>query len=146
MSILPGPCVESTVECWNCEGKVFYFHAYGHEGLCWTCEKLIKDLLDKFDSVGEHGENVLTNESRQTDVMAIEVNCEKILTPLQRFEHGLHPWSSFLIMPLFALANAGVTLKGMDLGAALTSSVSIGIIAGLFLGKQLGICFRLAGC
>jgi len=42
-------------------------------------------------------------------------------------------------MPLFALANAGVTLKGMDLGAALTSSVSIGIIAGLFLGKQLGI-------
>jgi len=98
-----------------------------------------KDLLDKFDSVGEHGENVLTNESRQTDVMAIEANCEKILTPLQRFEHGLHPWSSFLIMPLFALANAGVTLKGMDLGAALTSSVSIGIIAGLFLGKQLGI-------
>ncbi len=99
----------------------------------------IKDLLDKFDSVGEHGENVLTNESRQTNVMAIEANCEKILTPLQRFEHGLHPWSSFLIMPLFALANAGVTLKGMDLGAALTSSVSIGIIAGLFLGKQLGI-------
>ena len=42
-------------------------------------------------------------------------------------------------MPLFALANAGVTLKGMDLGAALASSVSIGIIAGLFIGKQLGI-------
>ena len=71
--------------------------------------------------------------------MAIEENCKKILTPLQRFEHGLHPWSSFIIMPVFALANAGVTLKGMDLGAALTSSVSIGIIAGLFLGKQFGI-------
>jgi NhaA family Na+:H+ antiporter len=46
--------------------------------------------------------------------MAIEECCEKILTPLQRFEHGLHPWSSFVIMPLFALANAGVTLTGMD--------------------------------
>ena len=98
-----------------------------------------KDLLDKFNSAGEHGENVLTNENRQTDVMAIEENCKKILTPLQRFEHGLHPWSSFLIIPLFALANAGVTLTGMDLGAALTSSVSVGIIAGLFLGKQFGI-------
>ncbi len=54
-----------------------------------------KDLLDKFDSVGEHGENVLTNESRQTDVMAIDANCEKILTPLQRFEHGLHPGAHF---------------------------------------------------
>lgn len=97
------------------------------------------ELLDKFEKAGEHGENVLSNETRQTDVMAIEENCKKILTPLQRFEHGLHPWSSFIIMPVFALANAGVTLKGMDLGAALTSSVSIGIIAGLFLGKQFGI-------
>jgi NhaA family Na+:H+ antiporter len=101
--------------------------------------KNTKDLLDKFEKAGEHGENVLTNETRQADVMAIEECCEKILTPLQRFEHGLHPWSSFVIMPLFALANAGVTFKGMDLGAALASPVSIGIIAGLFLGKQFGI-------
>ncbi len=98
-----------------------------------------ENLLDKFEKAGEHGENVLTNENRQSAVRGIEVNCERISTPLRRFEYGLHPWSSFLIMPLFALANAGVTLKGMDLGAALISPVSIGIIAGLFLGKQLGI-------
>jgi NhaA family Na+:H+ antiporter len=96
-------------------------------------------LLDKFENAGEHGENVLTNENRQVAVRAIELNCERISTPLRRFEHGLHPFSSFLIMPLFALANAGVTLKGMDLGEALVSPVSIGIIAGLFLGKQFGI-------
>jgi NhaA family Na+:H+ antiporter len=101
--------------------------------------KNTEDLLDKFENAGEHGENVLTNEERQAAVRAIESNCERISTPLRRFEHGLHPWSSFLIMPLFALANAGVTLKGMDLGAALASPVSIGIIAGLFLGKQFGI-------
>lgn len=98
-----------------------------------------KDLLNKFDETGEHGENVLSNEGRQTDVMAIEESCKKILTPLQRFEHGLHPWVSFFIIPLFALANAGVTLAGMDVIGALTSPVSIGIIVGLFIGKQVGI-------
>jgi NhaA family Na+:H+ antiporter len=98
-----------------------------------------RELLNKFDETGEHGENVLTNEGRQTDVMAIEENCKKILTPLQRFEHGLHPWVSYLIIPLFALANAGVTFAGMDVIGAITSPVSLGIIVGLFIGKQVGI-------
>jgi len=98
-----------------------------------------RELLKKFDETGEHGENVLSHEGRQTDVMAIEENCKKILTPLQRFEHGLHPWVSYLIIPLFALANAGVTFAGMDIYNALTSSVSLGIIVGLFVGKQIGI-------
>jgi NhaA family Na+:H+ antiporter len=98
-----------------------------------------RGLLNKFDESGEHGENVLSNEGRQTNVMAIEKNCEKILTPLQRFEHGLHPWVSYLIIPLFALANAGVTFAGMDVIGAITSPVSLGIIVGLFVGKQLGI-------
>jgi NhaA family Na+:H+ antiporter len=98
-----------------------------------------RGLLNKFDETGEHGENVLTNEGRQTDVMAIEQNCKKILTPLQKFEHGLHPWVSYLIIPLFALANAGVTFAGMDVIGAITSQVSLGIIVGLFVGKQVGI-------
>ena len=98
-----------------------------------------KELIQNFDSIGEHGENVLLNEDRQTSVMAIEESCEKILTPLQRFEHGLHPWVSFFIIPLFALANAGVTLAGLDIVEAITSPISIGIIVGLFIGKQLGI-------
>ncbi|UCH64876.1 MAG: Na+/H+ antiporter NhaA [Ignavibacterium sp.] len=98
-----------------------------------------RELLNKFDETGEHGENVLTNEGRQTDVMAIEENCKKILTPLQRFEHGLHPWVSYFIIPLFALANAGVTFTGMDFIGAITSPVSSGIIVGLFVGKQIGI-------
>jgi NhaA family Na+:H+ antiporter len=71
--------------------------------------------------------------------MAIENSCEKVLTPLQRFEHGLHPWVAFFIIPVFALANAGVTLAGLDVLAALFSPVSLGIIVGLFIGKQLGI-------
>jgi len=99
----------------------------------------VKDLINKFDSTGDHGQNVLSNQERQTDVMAIEESCQKVLTPLQRFEHGLHPWVAFFIIPVFALANAGVTLAGLDILAALFSPVSLGIIIGLFIGKQFGI-------
>ena len=97
-----------------------------------------ENLLKDFDNAGEHGEDVLTNSQRLSIVDQIENNCEKILTPLQRFEHGLHPWVSFFIMPVFALANAGVAVSD-ELGSALTHPVSIGIILGLFLGKQIGI-------
>jgi NhaA family Na+:H+ antiporter len=99
----------------------------------------VKYLINKFESTGEHGPNVLSNAERQTSVMAIEESCEKVLTPLQRFEYGLHPWVAFFIIPLFALANAGVTLAGLDILAALFSPVSLGIIVGLFIGKQIGI-------
>ncbi|WP_337872423.1 Na+/H+ antiporter NhaA [Ignavibacterium sp.] len=97
-----------------------------------------RELLDEFDVSGEHGNNVLTNEKRLTLVQSIESNCEKILTPLQRFEHLLHPWVAFLIMPVFALANAGVSI-GSGFTEALFNPISLGIILGLFLGKQLGI-------
>ncbi len=98
----------------------------------------INSLVKDFDKAGEHGDNVLTNEERLSIVDQIEINCEKILTPLQRFEHGLHPWVSFFIMPVFALANAGVTI-GAGITSALTNPVSLGIILGLFLGKQIGV-------
>ena len=97
-----------------------------------------ESLLKDFDNTGEHGDNVLTNSDRLSIIDQIENNCEKILTPLQRFEHGLHPWVSFFIMPVFALANAGVTI-GSGLTSAITHPVSIGIILGLFIGKQIGI-------
>ena len=95
-------------------------------------------LLKDFDNAGEHGDNVLTNSERLIIVDQIENNCEKILTPLQRFEHDLHPWVSFFIMPVFALANAGVTI-GDGLIPALTNPISLGIVLGLFIGKQIGI-------
>lgn len=59
-------------------------------------------------------------------------------SPLYRLEHGLHPWVAFGIMPLFALANAGVVLSSDALGD-LTSRVSLGIIVGLVVGKPIGI-------
>jgi NhaA family Na+:H+ antiporter len=60
-----------------------------------------------------------------------------------QIEHGLHPWIAFFVLPLFAFANAGVGLTGATIDELVTP-VSIGIIGGLFIGKQLGIfvaCF-----
>ncbi|HEX8192255.1 MAG TPA: Na+/H+ antiporter NhaA [Allosphingosinicella sp.] len=59
-------------------------------------------------------------------------------SPLHRLEHALAPWVAFLIVPLFGFANAGVSLAGMGLGD-LFAPLPLGIAAGLFLGKQLGI-------
>ncbi len=59
-------------------------------------------------------------------------------TPLHRLEHGLHPWVTFLVVPVFGLANAGVALGGVTF-AALMAPLPLGIAAGLFLGKQIGV-------
>lgn len=57
----------------------------------------------------------------------------------ERLESALHPWSAYVILPIFALANAGIDLRGGVLGDALGASVTMGVIAGLVLGKSVGI-------
>lgn len=59
--------------------------------------------------------------------------------PLARAEAAMHPWTSFLIVPVFALANAGVPLSGESLREATTSAVTLGVVLGLVLGKTVGI-------
>lgn len=59
-------------------------------------------------------------------------------SPAKQLEHVLHPWVAYLILPLFAFANAGVSLQGVTI-EGLTSLLPLGIIAGLFIGKPLGI-------
>jgi Na+:H+ antiporter, NhaA family len=58
--------------------------------------------------------------------------------PLRQLEHTLHPWVAFGIMPVFAFANAGVSLEGMSL-FTLFEPIPVGVALGLFLGKQLGV-------
>jgi NhaA family Na+:H+ antiporter len=61
------------------------------------------------------------------------------VSPAERLAHVLHPWSSFLVVPIFALANAGVVIKADSFDAAGATAVSFGIVLGLVVGKTLGI-------
>jgi NhaA family Na+:H+ antiporter len=71
-------------------------------------------------------------------IHTLEQKAELADSPLHRIEHGLQPWCSFLVMPLFALANAGVDVTH-NLAGALTHPVGIGVLVGLFFGKPAGI-------
>jgi NhaA family Na+:H+ antiporter len=61
------------------------------------------------------------------------------VAPLNRLERALHNWSSFAIVPIFALANAGVRLVGTDIGGSLTSNLAMGVAFGLVFGKTIGV-------
>ncbi|CQD33977.1 Na+/H+ antiporter NhaA [Yersinia mollaretii] len=68
----------------------------------------------------------------------IPLHTQNKRSPSESLEHGLHPWVAYLILPLFAFANAGVSLQGVSL-SGLTSLLPMGIASGLFIGKPLGI-------
>ena len=95
-------------------------------------------LMDEFDRVGVEGEDVLTSHDQQAVIQAMENACDAAQAPLQRIEHELQPWVAFGIIPLFALANAGVHLPA-DFVGALGHPVTLGVILGLVLGKPIGI-------
>jgi Na+:H+ antiporter, NhaA family len=93
--------------------------------------------LNGFAAAGVAGANVLTSKTHQEALLALEEAAEAAQAPLQKLEDKLHGTVAFGIMPLFALANAGVPLSG---GAqALGNPVGLGVILGLVIGKPLGI-------
>lgn len=68
-----------------------------------------------------------------------QVSVASAISPNERLQYRLHPWTSFAVVPLFALANAGISLDAKLLGAAVTSPVTLGILFGYVVGKPLGI-------
>jgi NhaA family Na+:H+ antiporter len=64
---------------------------------------------------------------------------KEAVPPLTRVEHLLLPWSSFVVLPTFALANAGVQITAGAISAALGSAVALGIVLGLVIGKPMGV-------
>ena len=94
-------------------------------------------LIDEFDRVEKGAESVVTNRGQQEALHAMDQAVSDVNAPLLRLEHALNRPVSFVIMPLFALSNAGVALGGA--GAALASPVAIGIMLGLVIGKVVGI-------
>lgn len=70
--------------------------------------------------------------------LAVPLNAKDDSSPLKHLEHILHPWTAFLILPLFAFANAGVSLAGLRF-ADLMAPLALGVAAGLVIGKQIGV-------
>jgi NhaA family Na+:H+ antiporter len=96
-------------------------------------------LLQEFERTSVSGQDTLSNRYQRSAVQTMEVACREVQSPMRVLEHQLHPWVTYVIIPLFALVNAGVHLVGGDLKAALTNSVTLGIIVGLVIGKQIGV-------
>jgi NhaA family Na+:H+ antiporter len=87
----------------------------------------------------EHARRTGDSEAEQSAIGQIEGLARDSEAPLDRLERVLHPWVSYLIVPLFALANAGVEISGHAVRTAAESPVALGVLAGLVLGKPLGI-------
>lgn len=110
-------------------------------GTRMNCSSFVEELrhaADVFEMAITPGKTVLTNKEQQMALHSLEHAYEAATTPLQNIEHALHPWVSFFIMPVFALANAGVSFQG-GVFSELFSPVSLGIFVGLVAGKQVGV-------
>ncbi|RYD81775.1 MAG: Na+/H+ antiporter NhaA [Sphingobacteriales bacterium] len=97
-----------------------------------------EDMLSQYKEADKQADEDDAEELRQEAIQAIEQNCERVQPPLQRLERVLHLPVSFLIMPLFALSNAGIPIN-MELAGHLTDPIGLGITLGLFIGKFVGI-------
>lgn len=86
----------------------------------------------------------LSNVETIRDVTATRHLARSTVSVVEWLEHRIHPWTSFLIVPLFALANAGIAISAETLEGAVTAPVAWGIVAGLVVGKPLGIMVAAA--
>jgi Na+:H+ antiporter, NhaA family len=103
-----------------------------------TFLKRARQTLQQFDENEGEDTQARTTETQQSAIIELEEVCEQAQAPLQKMEHSLHGWVGFVIMPVFALANAGVVLSADSLGSD-SLPVLLGIVLGLTLGKPIGI-------
>lgn len=98
--------------------------------------------IDVRELPSEPRENWALIDEREAELEDIAMAAARQSAPLYRLEHAILPWSAFVVLPLFALFNAGVTIPVEAIGYALKDPLALGIVLGLFVGKQLGItCF-----
>ena len=104
---------------------------FGREGFLHEARSALKEFNRRIDVHDEH--DLLEPLDR------IATARREAISPVVRLQTLLHPWVAYVIMPVFALANAGVTLKGLDFTSPTAFSVMMGVGLGLVVGKPLGI-------
>jgi Na+:H+ antiporter, NhaA family len=101
--------------------------------------KEARQAISHFEVAHEPGASPLKDPEHQGAVQQLERLAEQLQPPLLRLEHGLHGVVAFGVMPLFALANAGVSLRLSQLTSDTGTTVAQGVALGLLVGKPLGI-------
>ncbi|MCW9047027.1 MAG: Na+/H+ antiporter NhaA [Gammaproteobacteria bacterium] len=99
----------------------------------------VKELMQRFDASHQPGQSIMTNDKLRAVVQTLENGVHSVETPLQRLEHVWHIPVAYLVIPIFAIANAGIPLSFGSLGETLTHPVTLGVMSGLILGKFIGI-------
>ena len=107
---------------------------HGSDYLATRAEDVVATLRDD-----EHAVRPGDRERRTRAILALSDVARETVAPLDRLEQEIHSWVAFAVVPLFALANAGVDLRGDAIDDALSSSATWGVAIGLALGKPLGI-------
>jgi NhaA family Na+:H+ antiporter len=97
----------------------------------------LRKLLFDFEKAIPNNSTLTTPEQHDTIEKIKELSMDAE-TPLQKVEFALHPWVAFIVMPLFALANAGIVI-GSNFFSSLINPVSLGVAAGLLAGKFIGV-------
>lgn len=104
---------------------------FSHDTFAESAERLLKGFRNTLDQGEQYDSEVLLGRLQE-----LTRDSE---APLERLEQLVHPWVSYLILPLFALANSGITLSIESIGDAASSPVTLGIVAGLLVGKLVGV-------
>lgn len=98
----------------------------------------VRQLIERFEAAHLDDPNVLTNDSLHSIAQRLSHDALLVETPLQRLERAWHLPVALLVIPLFALANAGIPIDFNSLSATLTRPVTLGVITGLVCGKFIG--------
>jgi Na+:H+ antiporter, NhaA family len=96
-------------------------------------------LLYRFSDAEDYDDTLMVNARQQQLVRSILKECHHVEAPLQRIEHSLHPFSVFVIMPIFAFANAGTQIEWGQIGHLLAERPALGVMFGLLAGKLGGV-------
>lgn len=99
----------------------------------------VKELMKRFDASHQPGKTIMTNVELRTVVQTLSNGVHSVQAPLQRLEHIWHMPVAYLVIPIFALANAGIPLDFSSLGETMKHPVVLGVSLGLVLGKFIGI-------
>lgn len=99
----------------------------------------VKALINQFDSSHQPGKSIMTNDKLRAIVQTLENGVTKVEAPLQRLEHIWHLPVAFLVIPVFALFNAGIPIELDNIGNMAGNTVLMGVVVGLILGKFIGI-------